>query len=217
LGSLARARKRARARARRSVRSRWARSRGIGLPGLPAGHPVQRQPSQYIAARQAAVQVPLRNRVHLQPPQASRALRYSLRKDPPRLRGGRCSRLRAALAARLSYSSQLCANLISIDTMRTSMPLAARCPASSKSLSRWQTSSSAGHPPRQLLEAAPIARAAARGARVPGTRHKPRPISQKYADGDLRTIGHGHGHGHVYGETSNSGTLPRHWRGPNIT
>ena len=29
------------------------------------------------------------------------------------------------------------------DTMRTSMPLAARCPASSKSLSRWQTSSSA--------------------------------------------------------------------------
>ena len=41
------------------------------------------------------------------------------------------------------YSSQLCANLISIDTMRTSMPLAALCPASSKSLSRWQTSSSA--------------------------------------------------------------------------
>src|SRR5688572_24933803 len=52
------------------------------------------------------------------------------------------------------------------------------------------------------------ARAAARGARVPGTRHKPRPTSPHTADGNLRTVGHGHGHGHVYGETSNLGTRP---------
>jgi hypothetical protein len=57
----------------------------------------------------------------------------------------------------------------------------------------------------QKVKAAPSTLWACR-ARVPGTRHKPRPTSQKYADGDLRTIGHGHGHGHVYGETSNSGT-----------
>jgi len=40
-------------------------------------------------------------------------------------------------------SSQLCANLISMDTTRTSMPLAALWPTSSKSFSRTHTSKSA--------------------------------------------------------------------------
>jgi transposase len=76
--------------------------------------------------------------------QASQALRYSLRENSPQLRCGRGPWLCAAVAACLSrYSSQLCASLMSIDTMRTSMLLAVLCPPSSNSSSLTHTSKSA--------------------------------------------------------------------------
>ena len=88
----------------------------------------------------------LGNRVHVRPAQAGPSLRHALREDPAQLRGRGRPRMRAALATNLRpYSSKLWANLMSIDTTRTSISLPALCPASSSSLSRKQTSSNAAH------------------------------------------------------------------------
>lgn len=86
----------------------------------------------------------LGDRVHVQFAQAGTPLRDTLREDAPELRSSSRHRMRAALASdRKRYSSQACANLISIATTRTSIDLPAFWPASSRRSSLRQTSSRA--------------------------------------------------------------------------
>ena len=69
---------------------------GAECSWLPAGHPVQRQPSRETCVRQGAVHGASGDRMHVQSAQAGSALRHALREDTPQLRCGSCHWIRPA-------------------------------------------------------------------------------------------------------------------------